>query len=70
MPVWDDHSDDDTDLKPVLDWIDTLADDRGLSDEEREVASVIARRRLNDEGSDPLPKRVAREAVQQAPEEV
>jgi hypothetical protein len=53
-------------LEEVLEWIETLGDQRGLSQKEKEVASVIARRRLSDE-PDTLPKQAARDAVKEAP---
>lgn len=51
-------------LKHTLGWIDTMADRRDLSDEQREEASVLARRRIENEGVDRLPKTIARNAVE------
>lgn len=56
-------------LRETLDWIDTLADDQGLSHEHREVATVIARRRLTNE-PDALPKTLARNALDDAADHV
>jgi len=51
-------------LKQTLDWIDTMAERRGLTDDQRGEASVLARRRIENKGVDGLPKTIARNAVE------
>lgn len=55
-------------LKEVLEWIETFADKHELPEDDREVAAVLGRRKLRD-ADDPLPKEVARDAVNEARDE-
>lgn len=51
-------------LEKVLAWIDTMVERREIDDDEREVATVVARRHMEECDCNHLPKSIARKSIE------